>query len=565
MDDCNCNSSTCDCCVNKPTTVETETTTLLTPSYFNDKSASRLSNDELLATQSVVLDVAATLTLFNTNVLNNVAFDKTEYTFVTDRLAEGAITQTEYREFLNDYNYTADTATNNILSNPKNHIEQFNDFLKVTIAGVAVSSLCRFLSDPFNKITSAISLFSNFLGGFKTLKDLIASLENPLDALSGLDASLKAFANSLINSVKDIVNSIKEKVLNVASKINEKLSNIVGMQGPVLANLKRWFSKQFLAIQSALSEGNIANLIKNISTTIAEAVLGFAVLTLEAIEFLLFLFCKMATSIENNLISLLDPLNNAANSISPTISSLLFGSSQNTISAIIGGRPVPEPGILAANVKKYNDNVNSTGATSSGLSPRIDVTSNYSTHPPPGSWSNLEFSTKVTNNSFFITERVMPDFHKTEHIVLGHINVTDEAIPVDYGYYAMQLPVLEKMNYVGKEMGLKLFINSACRHKLYNDYLKYGDRKRDKGPTDSGKSGVAKQSNHISGHALDVAAYGTNGLSSSRHVEFLELCWKVGFRGFGYYPGESFLHCDVLSARDWNDGSRPSGWAPYNH
>jgi hypothetical protein len=571
MDDCNCNSSTCDCCVNKPTTVETETTTLLTPAYFNDKSSSRLTNDELLATQSVVLDVAATLTLFNTNILNNAAFDKTEYTFVTDRLAEGAITQTEYREFLNEYNYTVDTATTTgtatetIRNNPKSHIQQFNDFLKETIAGVAVSSLCRFLSDPFNKITSAISIFSDFLGGFKSLKDLLASLENPLDALSGLAASLKAFANSLINSVKDIVNSIKEKVLNVASKINEKLSNIVGMQGPVLANLKKWFSKQFLAIQSALSDGNIANLIKNISTKIAEAVLGFAVLTLEAIQFLLFLFCKMATSVENNLISLLNPLNNAADSISPTITSLLFGSSQNTISAIIGGRPVPEPGILAANVQRYKDNVNSTGATSSGLSPRIDVTSNYSTHPPAGSWSNLEFSTKVTNNSFFSTERVMPDFHKTEHIVLGEINVTDEGIPVDYGYYAMQLPVLEKMNYVGKEMGLKLFINSACRHKLYNDYLKYGDRKRPLGPTDAGKSGVAKQSNHISGHALDVAAYGTNGLTSSRHLEFLELCWKVGFRGFGYYPSQSFLHCDVQSARDWNDGSRPSGWAPYPH
>jgi hypothetical protein len=182
-----------------------------------------LTNDELLATQSVFSDITATLTLFNTNVLNNIAFDKTEYTFVTDRLAEGAITQTEYREFLADYNYTPDTATETIRNNPKSHIQQFNDFLKGTIAGVAVSSLCRFLSDPFNKITSAISLFSDFLGGFKTLKDLLASLENPLDALSGLAASLKAFANSLINSVKDIVNSIKEKVLNVASKINEKL------------------------------------------------------------------------------------------------------------------------------------------------------------------------------------------------------------------------------------------------------------------------------------------------------------------------------------------------------
>ena len=100
--DCNCNLPTCDCCINKPTTVQTDTTTLVTPAYFNDKSFSGLTNVELLATQNVVLDVAATLALFNKNILNNAVFNKAEYTFVIDRLAQGAITQTEYREFLKE-------------------------------------------------------------------------------------------------------------------------------------------------------------------------------------------------------------------------------------------------------------------------------------------------------------------------------------------------------------------------------------------------------------------------------------------------------------------------------
>ena len=70
--DCNCNLPTCDCCINKPTTVQTDTTTLVTPAYFNDKSFSGLTNVELLATQNVVLDVAASLTLFNNNILNSI-------------------------------------------------------------------------------------------------------------------------------------------------------------------------------------------------------------------------------------------------------------------------------------------------------------------------------------------------------------------------------------------------------------------------------------------------------------------------------------------------------------
>ncbi len=109
--DCNCNLPTCDCCVNKPTTVQTDTTTLVTSTYFNDKSYSGLTDEQIRAKIDVPLDVAATLTLFNTNIINNAAFNKTDFPFVQERIAQGPISQTEYREFLKDYNYTVDTPT----------------------------------------------------------------------------------------------------------------------------------------------------------------------------------------------------------------------------------------------------------------------------------------------------------------------------------------------------------------------------------------------------------------------------------------------------------------------
>jgi hypothetical protein len=109
--DCNCNSPTCDCCVNKPTTVQTATTTLVTPTYFNDKSYSGLTDEEIRAKIDVPLDVSAALTLFNTNIINNAVFDKTDFPFVQERIAQGPISQTEYREFLKDYNYTVDTVS----------------------------------------------------------------------------------------------------------------------------------------------------------------------------------------------------------------------------------------------------------------------------------------------------------------------------------------------------------------------------------------------------------------------------------------------------------------------
>lgn len=555
IDNCNCNSTACDCCANKPTTVQTETTTLVTPTYFNDKSFSGLTDEEIRNKIDVPLDVTVPLVTFNTNVLNNAAFDKTEYPFVQERLAQGPITATEYREFLKDYNYTAESAAATITSNPKKHMSHFNNFLKLTIAGVAVSSLCKFLSDPFNKITAASSLFSGFLGGFKSLKDLIDGLGNPLDALSGLASSLKAFATSLINSVADIVNTIKDKISNIAESVSKAIGNIIGMQGKNKLSINGWFAKQFANIQNALSEGNIANLVKHISTKIAEAVKGFATLTIEAVEFLLFLFCKMATAVENSLMALLNPVQTASDRIANTAASLATGAGDASRGAVIAGRPVVEPTALASQCQAYVDAVNagginaanpSTPAFEAGDKTPIIAPSNYSSHPDPNSWSNLTFLPQVLNNKFFLTygNLILVDHGG------GVVNVKSQGITPEIGYYGLDLHVIEMMNEVGKIMGLKLKVNSGYRHPYYNTYLRHVKNGFD--------PKVAKRSQHMSGKAMDIGTFGAN---HPRRLEFLTLCKKIGFHGFGYY--KTFTHCDVDAKRHWPAIAAPRGFSPY--
>jgi hypothetical protein len=548
-----------DHCGPAPTTVQTQTNTLVTSAYFDDKSFSGLTDTQIRDKIDVVpLDVRATLILFNKNILNNEAFNKTEYPFVTDRVAQGPITETEYREFLTEYNYTVDTttetvsvtgqtqtiliegtATQTITNNPRKHMENFNNFLKLTIAGVAVSSLCRFLSDPFNQITTASNLFSGFLGGFKSLKDFIAGLNNPLDALSGLSASLKLFANSLIASIGDIVNEIKDKIGNIAEEISASIKKMIGLQGRNKLSLNSWFAKQFANLQNALSETNIENLIESISIKIAESVKGFATLTIEAIEYLLFSFCKMATSVENNLMSLMDPIKNAANVIATTYSALALGAADNLRESVEAGRPVVEPTVLQQQCQKYINDVNASGANSadpklpayaSQDNSPIIVPSDYSKHPLPSAWSNLAFQGQVTNNQFFVTQG---DLRLTDSGG-GIVNVKSKGISPAVGYYGLELRVLEKLNEVGKIMGLTLSVNSGYRHPYYNQHLR------------NTMSGVAKNSNHMSGIAIDVAI----AANSSRRLEFLILCKKVGFRGFGYY--NTFTHVDMGAARHWN-------------
>tara|TARA_R110000796_G_scaffold73744_2_gene165716 strand:- start:1946 stop:3664 length:1719 start_codon:yes stop_codon:yes gene_type:complete len=572
MSECDCNTSAC-ACGPAATTVQTQTTTLVTSAYFDDKSFSTLTDTQIRDKIDVVpLNVTSTLILFNKNILNNAAFNKTEYPFVTDRLTQGAITETEYREFLVEYNYTVDTttetvsligqtagqvqtvfvegtATKTITNNPRKHMENFNNFLKLTIAGVAVSSLCRFLSDPFNQITSASELFSGFLGGFKSLKDFIAGLNNPLDALSGLASSLKQFANSLIGSIGDIVNAIKDKISNIAESVSAAIKKIIGLQGKNRLSLNTWFAKQFANLQNSLSDLNIANMVESISTKIAEAVKGFGTLTIDAIEFLLFTFCKMATAVENNLMSLIDPIKNAFKAITTATAALALGSADNLRKSVESGRPVVEPTVLQEQCEAYIRQLAASSATSAnpnlpayatGDNSPIIVPSDFSKHPLPSAWSNLSWSGQVTNNQFFVTHGDLRMVDDGGYIV----NVKSKGISPAIGYYGLHLNGIEKLNEVGRIMGLTLNVNSGYRHPYYNQHLR------------NTMSGVAKNSNHMSGIAIDVSI----AASSSRRLEFLILCKKVGFRGFGYY--NTFTHVDMGDRRQWNTGLGDRRFSP---
>jgi hypothetical protein len=584
-----------DKCGPATTIVQTQTTTLVTSAYFDDKSFSTLTDTQIRDNIDVVpLDVTSTLALFNKNILNNGVFDKKEYTFVIDRLAQGAITETEYREFLVEYSYTVDTtiesvsaivqtaglpvtgqtaglpvtgqtagqsqtifiegtATQTITNNPRKHMENFNNFLKLTMAGVAVSSLCRFLSDPFNQITSASELFSGFLGGFKSLKDFIAGLNNPLDALSGLASALKQFANSLIGSIGDIVNAIKDKISNIAVSISDAIKKIIGLQGRNKLSLNTWFAKQFANLQNSLSDLNIANMVESISTKIAEAVKGFGTLTIDAIEFLLFTFCKMATAVENNLMSLVDPIKNAFNAITTAPAALALGSADNLRKSVESGRPVVEPTVLQEQCEAYIRQLATSSATSAnpnspayatGDNSPIIVPSDFSKHPLPSAWSNLSWSGQVTNNQFFVTHGDLRMVDDGGYIV----NVKSKGISPAIGYYGLHLNGIEKLNEVGRIMGLTLNVNSGYRHPYYNTYLRHVKNGFD--------GNVAKNSNHMSGIAIDVSI----AASSSRRLEFLILCKKVGFRGFGYY--NTFTHVDMGNRRQWNPGLGDRRFSP---
>jgi hypothetical protein len=143
-------------------------------------------------------------------------------------------------------------------------------------------------------------------------------------------------------------------------------------------------------------------------------------------------------------------------------------------------------------------------------------------------WSNLSFTGKVINNPFWNSEKVvsMRDYGG------GQVIPKKLGLPNDVGYWYTEAKVLEMLNEVGKMMGRTLNVTSAFRHPVYNQYL------RNTGV------GAAKNSQHLSGKALDVLMGGIN-----RDL-FVSRCKNIGFKGFGYY--NSFIHVDIGPARSWS-------------
>jgi uncharacterized protein YcbK (DUF882 family) len=93
-------------------------------------------------------------------------------------------------------------------------------------------------------------------------------------------------------------------------------------------------------------------------------------------------------------------------------------------------------------------------------------------------------------------------------------------------------------------------VNSGFRHLYYNTYLRHFKKGFD--------PQVAKDSMHKTGKAMDI---GTFGRTHPRRLEFLTLCKKIGFHGFGYY--KTFTHCDRGAKRHWNTSLGDSRFSPY--
>lgn len=109
-----------------------------------------------------------------------------------------------------------------------------------------------------------------------------------------------------------------------------------------------------------------------------------------------------------------------------------------------------------------------------------------------------------------------PDFHPKEIACRGT------------GRVAFNFEAMDKLQALRKLRGRPIILNSAYRSPEHNKAV-----------------GGAPNSEHLRAQAFDVQ------MSNHDPAEYERDARKVGFRGFGFYVRQNFIHADIGRAREW--------------
>lgn len=109
-----------------------------------------------------------------------------------------------------------------------------------------------------------------------------------------------------------------------------------------------------------------------------------------------------------------------------------------------------------------------------------------------------------------------PDFHPKEIACRGT------------GRVAFNFEAMDKLQALRKLRNRPLILNSAYRSPEHNKAV-----------------GGAPNSEHLRAEAFDVS------MSNHDPTEYEQDARKVGFRGFGFYVRQNFIHADIGRAREW--------------
>ena len=489
------------------------------------------------------------------------SFFENQFPAVKQRLDVGVINPVEFAEFARDVGYISMAQIKTGAKNDRfNLLKLLDFFLGGAALGQLLGGICNLLSNPFAGLTGIINGGLAAIEKAMTLKfaflDIIEKAKKILDVGKAI-AKIKSFQELIGKSVEKLIDGVKRKVEKLISSINEKVSSVIN--GTAIKNITNFMQNKVRQVKNFFSEANMKNLVEKVKDSVGKFAAGFKNFTTKAADFVLTSMCKVSSSVQDFLEAPMKSLESAIDNIKTEFTSLKNISTTELRKSIEGGRahitPESKKQLTDAWLSARNaalreqagkdarrgtktsgsDVVEPRGSTNN-RSREYVYTPSMTAHPDPSSWKWLNCSGLIGKSFWDSSERIeMTDYGG------GFVVPKETGISKDIDYYGIDLEVLERAEALGESLNRKLYILSGFRHKIYNQWLIHRSRR-----ANGGKSGVAVNSQHIQGKALDIAQ-----TPWSLHTEFVSQAYVHGFKGIGYYPSMKFVHIDMGPKRSW--------------
>lgn len=375
-------------------------------------------------------------------------------------------------------------------------LEEFEYYLgSLFETNESVSSFCEMVPDIFAKIERFYGLFNKFknISGF--VSDKLLKITNSISGASF--SQLETTVTSHIDKTfKDQMSRLKNSTL----AINTEFSNI-------RARIANKFTEMRDKALNFFTEENLDRIKDVVKAQIQFALDFFKDPDIEEIQYIIYRFCSLLSTLKHVFKSQIEPLSKAMQAYNETNLALRTVSGATRAGAIRAGAIRFEPQQYeAVKGEQMNFIQQRSNEENGNYNPKlIEVTPEDIENVTP--WNDGKGDSKIGFQGRWVS-------------ILGA-----------EGWNGASPKAKRMLMQVQQMFGKRLLVNSAYRPAWYNE-----------------KIGGATRSKHIDGIAFDITWSGFNANEADN--VFVPIARKVGFSGIGRY--RNFRHIDLGSNRTWN-------------
>lgn len=445
----------------------------------------RIQKNGFITPYEVDSFVKESMTYTHSNFLQNV--------FTSGSLVEFKVSSKEYVEQGNHEDLTAILELSNDDIAAKLALEEFNYYLGTLFkTDESVSSFCEMVPSIFDKFDRFAHVFNGFKSMVGYVSEKISNFKNKIagQSFNQLVSVVQNYVQKIFTEQMERLKRFKLDVLSSAKTIRPRIAN--------------HFTKLKDDVESFFTEENMDSIKGTITAQIQYVLDFFKDPDIEEIQYIIYRFCSLLTTLKNLFNMKIEPLKKAVQAFDETNLALQTASNKATAGALRAGAIRFEPQQYdTVKTEQYNYVKSRSHEKSGNYNPQlIEITPMDDEGVTP--WNNGKGDSRIGFNGQWVSK-------------LG----------VE-GWHGVKPQVRRMIMQVQAAFGKRLIINSGYRPRWYNDTI----------------ANSAKNSLHISGIALDVRWEGFN--QSTAHGEFKNICKQVGFTGFskrGKY--NSFIHIDL--------------------